>query len=246
MKTEPYSKMAADIYDAGNIHKDYKTESSILKEIITKYKQSNSNELLDVGCGTGLHLPYLIDEYAVTGVDISEKQLEGARKRLPGVTFIRGDMRDFTLRHKFDVVSCLFSGIGYVYPYEQMEKAIVNMSDHLKPGGILIVEPWLQPGTFKPNQPTQTYVANLPNTNIKMTVIISDFRLNGNISSMKMHHILENPGGTEEFTEEHSMALYKPQEFRKAFKVAELSMLLHDKQGLDGRGLFIARKSINK
>lgn len=246
MKIEPYSKMAADIYDAGNIYKDYKAESSILKEIIAKYKQSNGNELLDVGCGTGLHLPWLIDEYTVTGVDLSEQQLEGARKRLPNVTFIQGDMRNFDLHHQFDIVTCLFSSIGYVYPYEQMEKAIENMTAHIKPGGILLVEPWLQPGTFRPNQPPKTYIASLPDKHLKMTVVTSDFRLDGNISSMKMHHILEQPGGTEEFTEEHRMALYTPQEFRKAFKTAGLSLLLHDQQGLDERGLFIGRKPIGE
>lgn len=246
MTTAPYDKMAADIYDAGNLNKDYEAESSILKVMIAKYKQSSGNELLDVGCGTGMHLPYLTDEYEVTGVDRSEQQLEGARKRLPDTTFVRGDMRDFDLHHQFDVVTCLFSSIGYVYPYEQMEKAIKNMGAHLKPGGLLIVEPWLQPGTFMPNQPPKTYVINLTDKHLKMTVITSDFRLNGNISSMKMHHILEKPGSTEEFTEEHSMALYEPQEFRKAFRAAGISFLLHDKQGLDGRGLLIARKPMGE
>lgn len=240
-----YTKMSDDIYDAGNTSKDYKGEAALLKKFISKFKQTEGKELLDVGCGTGLHLQYLINDFVITGIDISEQQLEGARKRLPNVTFLQGDMRNFNLYHRFDVVACLYSGIAHVQPYREMEKAVKNMARHLKPGGVLFVEPWLQLKDYDPNQQPQTYVGHLPNKNVKIKVKIFDHHLEDNIATMSMHHIVEKPEGIEEFTEKHSFAMYSIKEYMTAFKNSGLSVR-HDKEGLDGRGMFIGIKSAQK
>ena len=70
--------------------------------------------LLDVACGTGGHLVHLRRWYEVMGVDIDAGMLDEARRRLPGDTFVEGDMRSFRLHRTFDAVSCLFSSIGYM------------------------------------------------------------------------------------------------------------------------------------
>ena len=53
------------------------------------------------------------------------------------------DMTSFDLGRRFDVVTCLFSSIGYVGTAERLDQAIATMAAHLEPGGTLIVEPWL-------------------------------------------------------------------------------------------------------
>ena len=54
-------------------------------------------------------------------------------------------MTAFDLGCRFDVVTCLFSSIGYVGTVERLDQAIATMAAHLEPGGTLIVEPWLSP-----------------------------------------------------------------------------------------------------
>lgn len=240
MKAHSYTKMTADVYDAIYANKDYKSEAAMLKKMIKQHKKSSGNELLDVACGTGLHLPYLIDDFVVTGVDLSEQQLAAARRRLPELAFIQGDMRSFNLNHQFDVVTCLFSSIGYVYPYEELEQAIKNMASHLKPGGMLIIEPWLQPGVFDPNKPPHTVAGELPGKQLKVTRT-SHNSLEGTVSVLRLHHKVEGPGGTEEFVEEHRLALYSPKEFERAFAAAGLTMQ-RDDQGLSSRGLYFAAR----
>lgn len=235
-----YTKMTADVYDALYAKKNYEAEAAKLKSFIESHKQTDGNQLLDVACGTGLHLPYLVDDFDITGVDLSVQQLVKARERLPDIDFKQGDMRDFDLGLQFAVVTCLFSSIGYVHPYPELEKAIKNMVKHLKPGGVLIVEPWLQPGVFDPTRPPHAETGELPEKGLKVTRTAYT-SLDGNISVMNMHHVVESPEGTKEFTEEHRLALYTPEEYQQAFKEAGISFT-RDEQGLSGRSLHIGTK----
>jgi len=239
---QSYTRMTADVYDTIYVKKNYEAEATALKSIIATYKKTDGNELLDVACGTGLHLPYLVNDFAITGVDLSEQQLAAARKRLPELSFNQGDMRNFDLGRQFDVVTCLFSSIGYVHPYDDLVKAINNMGNHLKPGGVLVIEPWLQPGVFDPTRPPHTEVGEHPEKQLKVTRTAHN-SVDGNISILNMHHVVESPNGTEEFNEEHKLALYTPEEFQRAFDTAGLEMH-RDEQGLSGRGLYIGTKQL--
>jgi len=242
MESGVYTKMTADVYDAIYSKKNYEAEAVALKGFVAKYKQSDGNELLDVACGTGLHLPYLVDDFEITGIDLSEEQLKGARKRLPNLTFQQGDMRTFDLHHHFDVVTCLFSSIGYMPTKADLEQAIKNMSSQLKPGGVMLIEPWLQPSVFDPNRPPHVETGELPDKKLKVTRTGSN-SLEGHISVLNMHHVVEGPNGTEEFTEVHRLALYSAEEYQQAVEAAGL-VPHYDEQGLSGRGLLIGTKPV--
>lgn len=238
--TASYTQMTADVYDAIYSWKNYEAETARLEQLVKKYKKTDGNDLLEVACGTGLYLQFLKDKFSVVGVDLSEQQLVGARKRLPGVSFVQGDMRDFDLHRQFDVVTCLFSSIGYVHPFPEMEKAIQNMSRHLKQGGILVVEPWLQPDVFDPNRPPHTETGELPEKHIKVTRTGYN-SIEGNISILTLNNVVETPEGIREFTEKHSLALYTLDEYRQAFETASL-VFNQEEPGLTDRDLYVGIK----
>jgi len=53
----------------------------------------NGARVLELGCGGGTtETQRLAERFALTGVDLSERQLERARRRVPGATFLNGDM----------------------------------------------------------------------------------------------------------------------------------------------------------
>jgi ubiquinone/menaquinone biosynthesis C-methylase UbiE len=242
LETGVYTRMTADVYDAIYSKKSYESEAERLKGIINKYKQTDGNELLDVACGTGLHLPYLVDQFEVTGIDLSEEQIKGAKERLPRINFVVGDMRTFDLHKQFDIVTCLFSSIGYMQSEADLSKAIVNMSKHLKPGGVLVIEPWLQPDAFDPDRPPHTEIGELSDKKLKVTRTATN-SIDGNISILNMHNVVEGPNGTEEFDEQHRLAMYTPEQISESLKEAGLRPS-YDSQGLSSRGLHIAIKSL--
>ena len=59
------------LYDAIYGWKDYKAEASRLAEIIGSHKRSSGNDLLDVACGTGGHIPHLGEAFRIEGLDWS-------------------------------------------------------------------------------------------------------------------------------------------------------------------------------
>lgn len=137
-------------YDALYSWKDYRAESRRLVSLARQYGRSGGRTWLDVACGTGRHLEFLRARYSVSGVDASREMLRAARRRLPGVRLVRGDMRSFRVRGRFDVVSCLFSAIGHLRTESDLRATFENLARHTKPGGVVIVEPWLEPSRFKP------------------------------------------------------------------------------------------------
>ncbi len=68
--------------------------------------------VLDAGCGTGAFARRLADAGArVTGVDISAREIEAARERVPEAVFQQADFYGVT--ETFDIVVCLDSLIYY-------------------------------------------------------------------------------------------------------------------------------------
>jgi SAM-dependent methyltransferase len=134
------------IYEAAG--KDYAAESAQLHELI-QHRSPGASTLLDVACGTGGHLAHLHRWYEVMGIDIDPGMLQQARRRLPAERVAQGDMRSFRLGRHFDAVVCLFSSIGYVRSTDELRAAVVTMTDHLSPGGVLIVDGWVRPDMWR-------------------------------------------------------------------------------------------------
>ena len=231
-----FTKSAA-FYDALYSWKDYAAEAEKVHGIISGRRPA-ATTLLDVACGTGQHLEQLRAWYTVEGVDVEPGLLEVARARLPGVPLHLGDMRAFNLGREFDVVTCLFSSIGYMQTPEDLLHALVNMSGHVAPGGLLLVEPWLSPDGFDPDHLPRPLVAEGEGFNV---VRMNDSRVEGRLSIMRFHYLVGRPGKLEHFVEEHAPALYTADEYRSAFMSAGMRPEL-DEEGLMGRGLWIATR----
>ncbi len=232
-------RKSADIYDTIylNMGKDYAAEARKIHATVRRYKKSAGKLLLDVACGTGLHIQHLRHHYQVEGLDLDQGMLKIARRKFPDITFHRADMVDFNPRRCFDVITCLFSSIGYVKTVPRLNRAIQNMSEHLKPGGVLIVEPWFTPQQWKTGKPHGTFV-NQPNLKIARMNISGR---KDKISFLDFHYLVATSEGVKYFDEHHELGLFTHAEYLRAFKSAGLKVV-HDKKGLDGRGLYIGLK----
>jgi ubiquinone/menaquinone biosynthesis C-methylase UbiE len=195
----------------------------------------DATSLLDVGCGTGRHLELLSERYDVEGLDINPTMLRAARERCPGVTFHEQDMVDFSLERRFDVVTCLFSSIGYVRSEERMRSAIRSMRRHLNPGGVLLLEPWFTPDAYW----TGTITANhVDREQLKIAWMYTSER-EGPVSVLDIHYLVGRPTGIETFRERQELGLFTEQQQLDAMREAGLDAR-HESDGPFGRGLYVA------
>jgi SAM-dependent methyltransferase len=231
------AKYYDDIY--ASVGKDYPAEANTVRKFIQKYKQSNGNSLLDIGCGTGVHANLLGKYYRVDGLDIDPKMLSVARRNYPKIRFQQGDMVSFKLKKKFDIIVCLFSAIGYIKTKPRLQKTIKNMSQHLLPGGVLLVEPW-----FTPNQwhPGRVYVTEVDKPDAKI-VRMSLSSQRDNISIIEFQYLVGTSKGIQHDAEILELGLFTKKEYLDAFRSTGLEVI-HDPIGLDGRGLYIGIKPV--
>ena len=225
-----------ELYTA--LGKDYFTEAKKTHTFIQKHKKSKGNYLLDVACGTGIHAGYLSKYYKIEGLDLDSRMLSVARKKYPKIRFTKGDMTSFELNRQFDAVTCLFSSIGYARTKNNLRKAIKTMSKHLLPGGVLLVEPWFTPEQWNPGRVFALQV-DKPNLNI---IRMSYSGQRGKKSILKFQYLVGKSKGIEHSSETHELGLFTHEEYLGAFRSAELKVT-HYKKGLDGRGLYVGRKS---
>ncbi len=230
---------SAKYYDEiyASMEKDYSAETKKLIRLIQKHKKTGGHKLLDVACGTGMHSNFLNQHYHVEGLDLDSKMLSVARKKYPGIKFHHGDMLDFNLNRKFDIVTCLFSSIGYVRTKSNLAKAIRNMAGHLLPGGVLLVEPWFSSEQWNVGHTHMLYVNR---DDLKIARMSRGSR-RGNISIVEFQYLIGTPKGIEHSTEIHKLGLFSNKDYLAAFESAGLNTT-HDAKGLDGRGLYIGVK----
>jgi len=236
MMDNVFSK-TAEYYDKLYANKDYPSEVERLLTLLRMESEGKRRTLLDVACGTGLHIEHLTKHFHVEGLDICAELLEVARKRNPSVTFHLADMTGFNLGKRFDVITCLFSSIGYVKTREKLETAICNMTKHLMPDGTLVIEPWFTPENWHPNTVHGSYIDE---PELKIARISTSF-VREKLSVFDLHHLIGTPKKTEHIVEHHEMGLFEIEETVSAMEKAGL-VVEYDPDGISGRGLYLGRQ----
>ncbi len=94
--------------------------------------------VLDLGCGAGVPVTrWLAQRFAVTGVDLSARQLELARQHVPAANFLKADMTDLSFAPEtFDAVAA-FHSIIHV-PRTEHPGLLGKIHRWLKPGGVFL------------------------------------------------------------------------------------------------------------
>lgn len=234
---------SAEVYDAlYTPMKDYGREVEVLGALLNQYAHCPVQSLLDVACGTGLHLEHFRHLYDVEGLDLSEAQLAIARTRLPDLPLHHADMSTFRLNRTFDAVTCLFSAVGHLEDVATLRQAVRQMTAHLNEGGVLIVEPWIFPEEFRDGS---IHLNVVDEPELKVTRV-SISRREGNRSPLEMHHTVARPGQIHSFVEEDALTMFTHDEYLDVFKAAGLTTH-HQAMGFSytnrkSRGLYIGVK----
>lgn len=174
----------------------------------------------------------------VEGIDLDTKMIAIAKSKYSSIKFQYGDMVNFSIHRKFDVITCLFSSIGYVRTKTRLQKAVKNMAEHLSQGGVLLVEPW-----FSQDQWTvrRVNLVSINHDDLKI-VRMSRSSRRGSISIIEFHYLIGNSRKITHSIERHELGLFSNKDYLDAFDSAGLKTI-HDPKGLDGRGLYIGIKT---
>ena len=97
------------------------------------------SRILDAGCGSGQHSLYFKEDgYSVDGIDLSEKMLKIAKKRVHGCKFKKMDLRE--LKYKDSVFDAVFAAYAIIHiKKDDVVKALKEFNRVLKNNGLLFV-----------------------------------------------------------------------------------------------------------
>jgi SAM-dependent methyltransferase len=135
----------ARIYDleVGGFERDIPFWTGLLEE-------RQARNVLDLACGTGrITFPLaargrdLFPDFGIVGLDVSRPLLARARERLAeepagvrsAIRFVEGDMADFDLGERFDLIVVGFNSLMYVRELEGQLSCLKAVRRHLAPGG---------------------------------------------------------------------------------------------------------------
>lgn len=236
MKQEKMWGELAKYYDLLYAWKPYEKEANTIHDLIQKHKKTFGSEMLDVACGTGNHIQFLKKHYKITGTDLNKDMLKVAKKKFPKLKFQQADMISFDLKKKFDVVTCLFSSIGYVKSYANLKKTITSFSKHLKTGGVLIIEPFITKEAYKPGKPHANFV-NEPDVKICR---MNYSQKRGNIAILDFHFLIATKKGIGYLRDKHELGLFDVDKFLEILKDNGFQAKYLKNGLMKDRGLYVA------
>ena len=187
---------------------DYEGSAARMRAIIEA--RTKGRTLLDVACGSGKHLALFEDAgYTVEGLDLDPVILELARARTDAPLH-EGDMCDFDLGRRFDVITNMFSSIGYAETKERLHTALACVERHLKPGGVALIEPWFTRDVYIPGKLHMTTV-DKPDLKIARA---NGAAVDGDVSVIDFHYVIATPEEGARFAREvHRLGMFEIEDY---------------------------------
>ncbi len=122
-------------------------ETSFLEGCFKKYALFKVKNILDIGCGSGLHLKELSRRgYKAVGLDINTAMAKFVKENLcPSDTKILvlvNDMRHLSFRKKFDAAICMMDTFRFLLTNEEIITHFQEVAGCLRKNGLYILEFW--------------------------------------------------------------------------------------------------------
>ncbi|MFP7753480.1 class I SAM-dependent methyltransferase [Thermodesulfobacteriota bacterium B35] len=132
----------SDFFNYGYWEETTKNQQEASENLVRQllaFLPERSGSILDVACGKGASTRYLLRHYppeAITAINISERQLETARRNAPGCSFHRMNATNLAFPDRsFDTVLC----VEAAFHFDTRERFFQEAWRVLKPGGMLVL-----------------------------------------------------------------------------------------------------------
>lgn len=108
-------------------------------DAIARY-HPEAGSLLELGCGTGSILARLDGISSRVGLDRSPEMLAVARRKVPDVALVEGDLSSFSLDRTFDVIICVFDTLNHLLTFEAWLATFDAVAAHLADDGLFVFD----------------------------------------------------------------------------------------------------------
>lgn len=104
---------------------------------VRKTYLTNGDKILDIGCGPGLFLSEVAEQYKTTGLDITPGMIELVKEHSPKTTTILGNFLDVKLDQKFHLIQSI--GMLIYINRGSLSAFFQKIHDHLEKDGIFFL-----------------------------------------------------------------------------------------------------------
>lgn len=147
-------------------------------------------------------------------------------------------MLELQLGRRFDVVTSLFGVVAHLASVERLERGIARLAEHARPGGLVLVEPWVTSDAFEGDGVVGARTTERPGL---VVARVHRTRREGDTCDLGFGYQVAGPAGIAQHTETHRMGLFSERQYRDALEHAGL-VVDYDAVGPMGRGLLIGRR----
>ena len=150
MKIQMYNNPA--LYDACTAHK--------IDDIpfYEHWAKQTNGPILELACGTGRIAKHLIESgFNYTGLDLSSVFIDHCRSNFPNGKFTTGDMCDFNLGQKFDLIFIPFNSFLHLYKEDEMTQCLKSIQNHLSDNGKFLLDIFVPNPEFLYRDPDKKY-----------------------------------------------------------------------------------------
>lgn len=130
---------------------DRKPECNFIEECIKRYSDIKVTSILDIACGTGIHLREFASRgYDVTGLDKSREMvnfvIQKSKSKSLKINCAQSNMKEFKLGRQFECAICLLDSFRYLLRDEDILLHLKSVAYALEPGGLYILDLWMPKG----------------------------------------------------------------------------------------------------
>ena len=133
------AKDFGDYWDELASIKSAKKRAKKVLSLIRKYNPK-AKSILELGVGSGNVLKCFPKRYNLFGLDIGQKYVKLAQKKMPYANLIVSSMHNFKINKKFDVIFSVYDSINFLESFDQWKQTFKTVHNHLNDQGIFIFD----------------------------------------------------------------------------------------------------------
>ncbi len=123
-------------------------ECDFIETCAAKFSSGKGRRILDIACGTGIHLrEFARRGYETCGIDSSPEMAEYVKKRSAAEELAAdcrvSDMKGFILPGKYSFAICMLDSFRYMLTDEDISIHLGAVSESLDKGGIYFIDLWM-------------------------------------------------------------------------------------------------------